>query len=106
MTERQQARFRIGQTVVHKQYGFRAVIIDADPIFSLSEDWYEERTQNRPPKNKPWYHVLVDGTDAQAYVAERNLTPDHDDDPIEHPDLSDWLDEGSEGGYQAGRPLN
>ena len=28
-----------------------------------------------PPKNQPWYHVLVHGADHTTYVAEQNLAP-------------------------------
>lgn len=99
MTTRQKARFRIGQTVVHKDYGIRAVVIDADPAFSLSDQWYEEMTENRPPKDKPWYRVLLDGTEYAAYVPERNLKPDTERNPIEHPELRDYLREDRRGGY-------
>ena len=38
-----------------------------------------------PPKDEPWYHVLVDGSTQMTYVAERNLEADPDPGPIQHP---------------------
>lgn len=34
-----------------------------------------------------------------TYVAERNLLADDTDDPIDHPDVEEWLDESDEGLY-------
>lgn len=81
------ARFGVGQIVRHKLFNYRGVIIDADPCFCGTEAWYEEMAPSRPPKDKPWYRVLMHATDNQTYVAERNLEPDESGDPIVHPDL-------------------
>ena len=32
-----------------------------DGEFAGSDEWYEEVARSRPPKDQPWYHVLVDG---------------------------------------------
>jgi heat shock protein HspQ len=79
-------RFHIGQIVKHRRFGYRGVVYDADPEFTLSEDWYERVARSRPPKDQPWYHVLVDGADQVTYVAERNLEAVREDGrPIDHP---------------------
>lgn len=106
MTMPQSARYRIGETVVHKDYGIRAVIIDADARFSLSDDWYEEMTENQPPKDAPWYRVLLDGTEYAAYVPELNLRPDREHSPIDHPELRVYLREDGVGFYQPLRRAN
>lgn len=67
------AKFSIGQVVTHTLYGYRGVIIDADPEFSLSPEWYERMAQSRPSKEQPWYHILVNNSDIQTYVAEHCL---------------------------------
>lgn len=92
------AGFSIGQIVHHKLFDYRGVIYDVDPVFQGTEEWYEQVAKSRPPKDRPWYHVLVDQQIMQTYVAERNLEPDDSDEPIEHP-LLDKLFKRSEGGF-------
>lgn len=94
------AKFTVGQIVEHKLFGYRGLVFDVDPVFSSSEDWYEQMARSRPPKDAPWYHVLVDGADHVTYVAERNLeTAENTDDPIEHPLLGEFFASGAPQGY-------
>jgi len=79
------ASFRIGQLVHHKLFDYRGVVYDVDPVFSSTDEWYEEVAKSRPPKGKPWYHILVHGSLHTTYVAERNLEEDQTGEPIEHP---------------------
>ena len=79
------ARFFVGQIVEHKRFDYRGVICGVDAQFNLSEAWYEQVAKSRPPKNRPWYHVLVDGTPQTTYVAERHLAPARDLTQINHP---------------------
>lgn len=44
-----------------------------------------------PPKDEPWYHVLIDEEGHVAYVAQRNLEPDNLKAPVEHPLLNNFL---------------
>ncbi len=81
------AQFSIGEVIHHRKFGYRGVVVDVDPIFSGTEEWYEQVARSRPPKDKPWYHVLPDGADHWTYVAERHLEPDTEGGPIAHPDL-------------------
>jgi heat shock protein HspQ len=66
------ANFSIGQIVQHRLFNYRGVVIDVDYKFLGTEDWYEQVARSRPPKEQPWYHVLVDNSIHQTYVAERN----------------------------------
>ena len=93
-----QAKFQVGQTVRHKLFDYRGVIVDVDPAFLGSEEWYQSATVTRPPKDKPWYHVLVHESDRSTYVAERNLEPDSSEEPIRHPALDEFF-EGREAGF-------
>ncbi|MGM0481443.1 MAG: heat shock protein HspQ [Pseudomonadota bacterium] len=79
------AKFAIGQLVTHALYGYRGVIIDADPAFNLSDDWYQRMATTRPAKNQPWYHVLVNNSSIQTYVCEASLDPDFSEQEIQHP---------------------
>lgn len=86
MSETQRtARFFVGQIVHHVRFDYRGVVFDVDPAFQGSDEWYERIARSRPPKDNPWYHVLVDGAEHTTYVAERHLEPDADGDPVRHP---------------------
>jgi heat shock protein HspQ len=68
------------------------VIFAVDPEFSLSEAWYDTVARSRPPKNRPWYHVLVDGAEHSTYVAERHLAESADRSQVAHPALGEWFE--------------
>lgn len=89
----QEAEFHIGQIVHHKLFNYRGVIFGVDPVFSQSEEWYQTMAMSRPPKDKPWYEVLVDGAAHTTYVAERNLEPSQDTEQIQHPLLGHFFNQ-------------
>jgi heat shock protein HspQ len=102
----QEAQFTIGQLVKHRLFGYRGVIFDVDARFEGTEDWYEQVAKTRPPKDKPWYRVLVDGGKYETYVAERNLFADDSGEPVDHP-LVDVIFEGfKDGQYYSLRALH
>ncbi len=82
---RSSVRFSIGDLVRHELFDYRGVVIGVTPRFEGTDEWYETVARSRPPKDRPWYHVLPDGAAHQTYVADRNLQPDHTGRPIEHP---------------------
>lgn len=92
------ARFSVGDVVHHRLFDYRGVIVDVDPVFQSTEEWYEAMARSQPPKDKPWYHVLVHNAIHTTYVAERNLEPDSSGDPIRHPLLDDFFS-----GFENGR---
>ena len=100
------ARFSVGDLVSHRLFDYRGVIIDVDPQFQLSDEWYETIARSRPPKDQPWYHVLVHAGGQQTYVAERNLEADVSGEPIEHPLLDHHFARFSRGRYVKLRPVN
>ena len=79
------ARFFVGQVVHHRRFGYRGVVYDVDATFQGTDEWYDVVARSRPPKDQPWYHVLVDQGDQTTYVAERHLEPDARGGPIDHP---------------------
>ena len=91
--------FSVGQIVHHKLFDYRGVVIDVDPTFQGSEDWYQQMAKSRPPKDRPWYHVLIDGATQRTYVAERNLEPDTEGGPVNHPDITDYFQGLGDDGY-------
>ena len=99
-------KFHPGQVIQHKRFDYRGVVVGVDPTFQLSEEWYEEVARSRPPKDQPWYHVLVHGPRQTTYVAERNLEIDPSGQPIEHPLLGRFFDKFSDGFYGNSREEN
>lgn len=93
------ARFAIGQTVHHRLFDYRGVVYDVDPIFMGSEEWYEQVARSRPPKDEPWYRVLVHEGTHETYVAERNLEEDEVGGEIRHPGVPHLFDELRDGVY-------
>jgi heat shock protein HspQ len=79
------AKHSIGDLVRHKLFGYRGVIVDIDPCFQLTDEWYDAVARSRPPKNEPWYHVLVHQSTHSTYVAEQNLGADSSTEKIDHP---------------------
>ncbi len=98
-----QPRFSIGELVHHKKFGYRGVIVDVDAEYSGSEEWYEHMARSRPPKDAPWYHVLVHDAQHSTYVAERHLEPDDSGEQINHPALGRFFDRFENGRYFSSR---
>ena len=105
MTERE-VRFSVGDLVHHRRFGYRGVIVDVDARFEGSEAWYEQVARSRPPKDRPWYHVLPHGSAHTTYVAERNIEPDHLLEPIDHPLVPAFFDDFRDGRYVPARRVN
>ena len=101
-----QAKFSIGQCIQHRLFDYRGVIVDIDPEFLASDDWYEQVAKTRPPRDEPWYHVLVHDAGNETYVAECNLTADDGDEPVNHPLLDEFFVEFDQGVYHTGRRIN
>ena len=101
-----EARFGPGEIVRHRRFDYRGVIVDVDPVFAGTDAWYEQVARSRPPKDKPWYHVLVDGAEHSTYVAERHLESEPDPAPIRHPLLDHFFDRFEAGRYGKDRSLN
>jgi len=92
------SRFAVGEVVHHRLFDYRGVIVDVDPMCQASDQWYETVAKSRPPKDKPWYHVLVHGASHMTYVAERHLERDVTGAPIIHPMLDNLFT-----GFESGR---
>jgi heat shock protein HspQ len=91
--------FFIGQLVHHKKFDYRGVIIDVDAEFSGTEEWYQQVALSRPPKDKPWYHVLVDNSNQLTYVAELHLEQDSSTSPVNHPAIDMYFEDFEDGVY-------
>ena len=100
------ARFSIGELVTHSLFNYRGVIIDVDPVFMGTEQWYQHMALSRPPKDRPWYRVLVHNAVHETYVAERNLEPDYSTEAIQHPMIEVFFAEFNNGVYSRRLPTN
>lgn len=101
-----QAKYSIGQCVYHRLFDYRGVIVDVDPDFQGTDEWYENVANSQPPRDEPWYHVLVHDAKYETYVAERNLAEDESPEPVNHPLVGEFFDEFREGIYLTGRHVN
>ena len=91
--------FSVGDVVRHLRFKYRGVIVDVDAQFSGTEEWYEMMARSCPPKDRPWYHVLVHGADHSTYVAERHLALDDSGEQVAHPQLGAFFDSFVDGRY-------
>jgi heat shock protein HspQ len=101
-----QAKFSVGDLVHHRLFNYRGVIVDVDPVFMLSDEWYDQVARSRPPKDQPWYRVLVHNSNDETYVAERNLIHDESLEPIAHPMIEAFFCSFDDGRYVKGQKSN
>ena len=60
--------FNIGDIVKHRIYPFRGVIVDVDPEFSNTEEWYQSiPAEIRPSREQPYYHLMAENTETFLY---------------------------------------
>ena len=89
------AKFGIGAIVRLRLYPFRGVVVDVDPEFDNTDEWYESiPPEVRPHKDQPFYHLLAENSDSYytAYVSQQNLVDDGENGPVGHPDLDELFD--------------
>ncbi|MFQ5353832.1 MAG: heat shock protein HspQ [Thermodesulfobacteriota bacterium] len=106
VTKITRVKFSVGELVHHRLFDYRGVIVDVDRDFQGTDEWYDMVARSRPPRNRPWYHVLVHGCEHTTYVAERNLEPDKSPEPIQHPLLDEFFCRLENGKYVPNKPVN
>ena len=97
-----QAKYHIGQVLMHRKHTFRGVVFDVDAMFSNTEEWYENiPEESRPDKDQPFYHLLAENDDASyvAYVSQQNLLPEEDAEPVRHPAVAQIFETFRDGRY-------
>jgi heat shock protein HspQ len=102
------ARFAIGDIVRHRNFDFRGVVFDIDPVFANSEEWYESiPAEVRPRREQPFYHLLAEGDDSSyvAYVSQQNLFEDGEGGPVDHPSIAQIFEDYAEGHYRMRRGM-
>ena len=94
-----EVKFHIGQIIEHNKFGYRGVIYDVDAQFSGTNNWYETVAKSKPPKDAPWYHVLVDGSLDTTYVAERHIQATQNHSEVNHPLIEVYFSSFKQGRY-------
>lgn len=90
--------YRPGQLVRHRRYGYRGVVVSVDMVCQASREWYE-RNKTQPPREQPWYHVLVHGSPNATYAAQSSLLPDLTRRQVVHPSIERFFDRFENGMY-------
>ena len=96
------AKVGIGAIVRHRVYPFRGVVVDVDPEFDNTDEWYEAiPAEVRPDKEQPFYHLLAANSDRYytAYVSQQNLLAEGENGPVGHPDIDEVFDSLDGGHY-------
>ncbi|MDF1758728.1 MAG: heat shock protein HspQ [Legionellaceae bacterium] len=94
------SKFNIGDLVVHDKQGYRAVIVDIDPLFQASKRHNPQANKYDFAKNNLWYRLLVDNSTLETYVKESALSKDTCPVAIENPNVDNYLTH-EDGKYQA-----
>lgn len=85
------AKFNIGDVVTHTKQGYRAVVIDIDPIFQASGRLNPRAQKEAFAIRNPWYRLLVDDSSQMTYVEECHLTEARNQEEINNPKVSEFL---------------
>ncbi|MCY4005296.1 MAG: heat shock protein HspQ [Rhodobacteraceae bacterium] len=102
---REKAKFVLGQVVKHKMFPIRGVVVDIDPKYSNTDEWWEAIPKEiRPKKDQPFYHLLAENSDSHyvAYVSEQNLVIDTSGEPVDHPEIDFYFGNLRNGKYELG----
>lgn len=87
------AKFNVGEQVIHTQQGYRAVIIDVDPLFQASGRYNPQAIKRAFATRNPWYRLLVDESSLITYVEECLLRKAPNSSAINNPLLGHYLNE-------------
>ncbi len=99
VTNISRAKFAVGDLIHHVLFDYRGVVVDVDATFQSTAEWYDMVARSRPPKEEPWYHVLVHGAVHTTYVAEQNLECDASSEPISYPMVAQFFSRFENGRY-------
>ncbi len=64
-------------------------------MFDNTEEWWLAIPEEiRPAKDQPYYHLFAENAESEyiAYVSEQNLLPDESEEPLRHPQISEFFD--------------
>ena len=87
----QRAKFNVGDVVIHQRQGYRAVVIDVDPLFQPSGHYHPKAAKRLLSRHCPWYRLLVDECAQETYVEEPLLKRDDSALAIDNPLVEERL---------------
>ncbi|WP_176083044.1 heat shock protein HspQ [Martelella sp. HB161492] len=96
------AKFCIGDVVSHRSLPLRGVVLDVDPVFSRTEEWYRSLPlELRPDKNQPFYTLVAENDEGSylAYIAESNIENDRSGEPLSNPRLEEMFQTNETGHF-------
>ncbi|QBR85121.1 heat shock protein HspQ [Legionella israelensis] len=99
------AKFNLGDIVIHSKQGYRAIIVDIDPLFQASGRYNPQSCKREFATKNPWYRLLVDKTSQETYVEECYLIKDCQVKRIENPGIHQYLKK-RKGQYCSRLPLH
>lgn len=101
------AKFNLGEVVLHKKQGYRALVVDIDPIFQASGRYNPQATTRTFAHQHPWYRLLVDDSSQITYVEEPHLMRDSNSaaKPFKNPLLTKYLEHNTTG-YRPNKPFH
>ena len=85
------AKFNLGERVIHTTHGYRAVIVDVDPLFQASGRINPQAHKREFATRNPWYRLLVDNSSLMTYVEECFLKRDPSLLAIENPNVKEYF---------------
>lgn len=97
------AKFNIGDLVFHTRFGYRAVIIDVDPLFQASGRYNPQAFKREFSIRNPWYRLLVDGSSQMTYVEECCLVLDKSQLAVDNPQVDLYLERQHDGYHRIAR---
>jgi heat shock protein HspQ len=87
------AKFNIGDIVMHKRQGYRAVVVDVDPLFQASGRYNPQAKKREFALRNPWYRLLVDDSSQMTYVEECLLSFGISRESINNPKVEHYLEQ-------------
>lgn len=99
------AIFSVGELIQHRNFDYRGVVVDIDPVFLGSQTWFEQMAHNHETSHLPWYRILVD-EGFETYVSESQLLRDLSGEPVENPGLCEYFSGFNQGRYVQRHRIN
>ena len=67
------AKFSLGQIVYHSKFKYRGVIVDADPNFQGTDEWYDSVAKSKDQDNQAWGGACCNyGKEGRTYILSKS----------------------------------
>ena len=99
------AKFNVGDIVQHTKFGYRAIIVDVDPLFTASGKYNPQACKHEFATKNPWYRLLLDHCAQETYVEECFLIQDRQTASVDNPNVDHYL-KSQKGQYSILKPIH